>query len=35
MSGRKDMLDATAPHVASIGLDASYELIEEVAPVGV
>jgi hypothetical protein len=35
MSGRKDMLDATAPHVASIGLDTSYELIEEVAPVRV
>jgi hypothetical protein len=32
-SGRQEMLDAIAPFVASIGLDASYELIEEVAPV--
>jgi hypothetical protein len=33
MPGRQDMLDAIAPHVASVGLDTSYELIEEVAPV--
>ena len=34
-SGRQDMLDAIAPHVASIGLDTSYELIEEVSAVRV
>jgi hypothetical protein len=34
-SGRQEMLDALAPHVASIGLDTTYELIEEVAPVRV
>ena len=33
--GRQDMLDAIAPHVASIGLDTSYQLIEEVAAVRV
>jgi hypothetical protein len=32
-SGRQDMLDAIAPFVSSVGLDTSYELIEEVAPV--
>jgi hypothetical protein len=34
-SGRQEMLDALAPHVASIGLDTAYELIEEIAPVRV
>ena len=34
-SGRQEMLDALAPHVASIGLDTAYELIEEVAAVRV
>jgi hypothetical protein len=34
-SGRQQMLDALAPHIASIGLDTTYELIEEVAAVGV
>ena len=33
MPGRQSMLDAIAPYVASVGLDAAYELIEEVAPV--
>ena len=33
--GREQMLEAIAPHVASIGLDTTYELIEEVAPVHV
>jgi hypothetical protein len=33
MPGRQDMLDAIGPHIASVGLDAAYELIEEVAPV--
>jgi hypothetical protein len=33
MPGRQNMLDAIAPYVASVGLDAAYELIEEVAPV--
>ena len=32
-SGRQEMLDSVAPHVASIGIDTSYELIEEIAPV--
>jgi hypothetical protein len=32
-SGRQEMLDAIAPHVASIGIDTTYELIEEIAPV--
>jgi hypothetical protein len=34
-AGRQEMLDSIAPFVASIGVDASYELIEEVAPVHV
>ena len=34
-SGRQEMLDALAPHIASIGLDTTYELVEEVAAVGV
>ncbi|MGH3076417.1 MAG: hypothetical protein ACRDQC_15875 [Gaiellales bacterium] len=34
-TGREDMQNAIAPFVASIGLDAAYELIEEVAPVRV
>jgi hypothetical protein len=33
MPGRQNMLDTIAPFVASVGLDAAYELIEEVAPV--
>ena len=32
-SGRQEMLDSFAPFVASIGIDTSYELIEEIAPV--
>jgi hypothetical protein len=32
-SGRQEMIEATAPHVASIGIDTSYELLEEIAPV--
>lgn len=32
-SGRQEMLDAIAPHVASVGIDTTYELIEEIAPV--
>ena len=32
-SGRQEMLDAIAPHVASIGIDTTYELVEEIAPV--
>ncbi len=34
-SGRQDMQNAIAPFVASIGLDAAYELIEEVSAVHV
>jgi len=34
-SGRQQMLDALAPHIASIGLDTTYELIEEIAAVRV
>jgi hypothetical protein len=34
-SGRQEMLDALAPHIASIGLDTTYELIEEIAAVRV
>jgi hypothetical protein len=34
-TGRQDMLDAIAPYVASIGIDATYELIEEIASVRV
>jgi heme-degrading monooxygenase HmoA len=32
-SGRQEMLDAIGPYVASVGLDTTYEMIEEVAPV--
>jgi hypothetical protein len=34
-SGRQEMLDALAPHIASVGLDTTYELIEEIAAVHV
>ena len=35
MPGRQNMLDSIAPFLASVGMDAAYELIEEVAPVHV
>jgi len=34
-SGRQEMLDALASHIASIGIDTTYELIEEIAAVRV
>ncbi len=32
-SGRDRMLEAIAPHVESVGLDVTYELVEELSPV--
>ena len=33
LGGRDTMLKAIAPHVASVGIDAAYDMAEEVAPV--